>query len=321
MPLKFDSQGWLIPGSDPNIKVNTSIRTAKTYDSFTPLVGGKAAGIVWHWTANGENYSGDDRCGKSPNTCITDYMLKEVVDPTRKASWNFFLNRRGELWQHASIYTPTWTTTGSWRPVYKPVTENTGIMVTAHVNRALLAIEMENGGIVLPQVNKETKQEEWFVWPYASSINKCSGGSQCGEVEAEKAARTGSVTFEQRTKIDPKRVTKMGGKAYDTWTSAQIRTATELAKALKQQLNWVSPKQIHYSHEQFVPTTKRDPGALWMDGVLPQMEVNVFGRRADGGFAINPLNIVMAVGAAGLGYYLWKRIQAKRAAALPAPAI
>jgi hypothetical protein len=308
MPLKFDAQGWLIPGSDPSIKVDKSVVTGKTYDTFSPLVGGKAAGIVWHWTGGSADFKdGSDpaknRMGMAP--WLKDYMLKEVVDPGRSASWNFFLDRHGTLFQHASIYKPTWTTCGNTLPVYKPVTENTGVMVPVHVNRALLGIEMENAGRLLKQ------GDNWYRWPYYKQANEsCTGKSMCGEKEAEYNALSGKAKFEDAYRINPKRaITMPNGKTFDAYTQAQIKAATELARALKEALGWVSPKQIHYSHQQFVPKQKIDPGDLWMDGILPQMEVNVFGRRASGGTSIDPTAVVLGLAALGGTYWYWKRRQ------------
>lgn len=314
MPLKFDAQGWLIPGSDPNIKVDKSVVTGKTYDSFSPLVGGKAVGIVWHWTGGSADYKNEKdpataRMGMAP--WLKDYMLKEIVDPERKASWNFFLDRHGVLYQHASIHKPTWTTAGNTLPVYVPgkiiAGKEVGAEVPVHVNKALLGIEMENAGRLLKQGNN------WYRWPYYKQANEsCTGKSMCGEKEAEANALSGKTKFEDAYIVNPKRaITMPNGKTFDAYTQAQIKVATELARALKDALGWTSPRQIHYSHQQFVPKSKIDPGDLWMDGILPQMEVNVFGRRAGSeiGVGIGSVGALAALGLVGVGYYLWKRQQ------------
>lgn len=309
MPLKFDAQGWLIPGSDPTITVDKSVVTGKTYDSYSKLVGGKPVGIVWHWTGGSADFKdGPDpaknKMGMAP--WLKDYMVKEVVDPTRKASWNFFLDRHGTLFQHASIYKPTWTH-GGYSRVFVPVSGDTGVMSPPlDPNRALLGIEMENAGRLLKQ------GDNWYRWPYFKQANEtCTGRAMCGEKEAEANALSGKAKFQDTYIVNPKRaITMPNGKTFDAYTQAQIKTATELAKALKDALGWTSPKQLHYSHQQFAPKQKIDPGDLWMDGILPQMEVNVFGRRAGGsGVAVDSTAVVLGLAALGGTYWYWKRRQ------------
>lgn len=264
MALQFDSDGWLIPGSDPSIVVRTNVRTQKKYPGFSKLVGGRPVGIVWHWTGGGY---GD---GKAP--WLRDYMLEEVVDPTRKASWNFFLDRNGVLNQHASIYEGTWHV-GMPGIVYRPVAGQAVPVPITDVNRALLGIEMENAGILLPQGGN------WYAWPYGAGGSTCTGVSACSEAESFKNVVGGKVTFGDKYKLTPNRVTVWSnGTAYDTYTTSQVRVARELTRALKGALGWEVPEQVHYSHEQFIPKQKKDPGALWMDSILPDIERDVFGR-------------------------------------------
>lgn len=292
MALQFDKNGWLIPGSDSSIAVNTSIRTQKK-TNILRLVGGRPVGIVWHWT--GGNY-GD---GRQP--WLRDWVLEAVVDPERKASWHFFIDRYGKLHQHASIYEGTWHV-GMPGPVYVPGGGQPIPVPVLNVNQALLGVEMENAGILLKQ------NGNWYAWPYGPGGTTCTNKAACSESESFKNVAGGRVQFGERYKLSPARVVQWkDGVAYDAWTAAQIYSARELTRALKNALGWQLPEQVHYSHEQFIPWQKKDPGALWMDSVLPGIERNVFGRAAWQSNFLGKLLLVAAVG--GAGYYLWRKKQ------------
>jgi hypothetical protein len=264
MPLRFDKDGWLVPSS--GVRVDTNVRTSKGYQQFsTP--DGRPAGIVWHWTGGSANTSEANRDGLAP--WLANYMVQEVVNPDRAASWNFYLDRNGRLWQHASIYMPTWTTTGSlcayWNPETGKVEKS-----KASINRLLLGIEMENAGELI------FKNGRWTRWPFGVD----------------------DWVNEDRAVLAP------NGKYYDRWTDAQIRAAKELSIALKAALGWQDARHLHYSHEQFAKCGggargKIDPGSLWMDSVLPQIEAEIFGEKAGRTTgSTTPIIIASALGAA-----------------------
>lgn len=314
MPLKFDSDGWLIPGSDPKIDLNIQHRTSKLMP-LTKLVGSKAVGIVWHWTGGGY--------GDGKARALENWTVDAAVNPERKASWHFYITKNGKLYQHAPLTKGTWHAGAPpGNKVFIPVKGDVGTMVPLpNVNTALLGVEMENAGILKSQKLPDGKTA-WYAWPYGANLNTCTGTAQCSEVDALRGVKNGAKFGEKYRVADNRVIQLPSGKAYDAYTQAQIATATELARALKEALGWVSPKQLHYSHEQFLPTQKLDPGDVWMQGILPQIEVNVFGRRADGGVSVDATAVVGALAATGLAYYLWKKYKSGGAeAALPAPAL
>lgn len=312
MALKFDSNGWLIPGSDPKIDVNIEHRTSKTMPLNKTLLGGKPVGIIWHWTGGG--------FGDGKARFLEEWTVGAAVKPEPAASWHFYITKNGKLYQHAPLTIGTWHAGAPpGNKVFIPVKGDVGTMVPLpNINTALLGVEMENAGILKSQKLADGKTA-WYAWPYGPNLNTCTGKAQCSEVDALRGVKNGA-RFGEKYRVTDNRVIQLpNGKAYDAYTQAQIKTATELSRALKEALGWVSPKQLHYSHEQFLPTQKLDPGDVWMEGILPQIEVNVFGRRADGrGVSIDATAVVLGLAALGGAYWYWRRRSRDSGAMTPA---
>lgn len=299
MALKFGVDGWLLPGSDPNVKVDISHKTAKLAE-WAGVLNGKPAGMVWHWTG-GTSGNAD---GTSP--ALRNWLMEEVANPDRKASWHFTIGRDGSLYQHAPLGKAT------WHAGCNPKTNKCGTKFvypkpplppfpTSSANSYFLGVEMENGGVALKQ------NGNWYVWPYAQALMNCSNTSMCSELASLNNPDTSKVKFDEKSRISPGRaVTMPNGTTYDAYTSAQVKTATELARALKEALGWWSPQQIHYGHYQFIDT-KLDPGDFWMDNILPNIEKEVFGETAGPVGAGSAYGALAALAAIGAGYYFWKR--------------
>lgn len=308
MALKFGSDGWLIPGSDPALKVDTNTRTAKT-GNWAAGLGGKPAGVVWHWTGG---RSGDADGTKS---WLRDWAIKAVVDPERSASWHFLIGRDGSIYQHAPITVSTWhagcnPNKSNCKPTGQIYAYPSRLVPPIPIplatptrrydaNSFFIGVELENAGIALKQGDK------WYVWPYAAQLTNCSGKSMCSEVGA--LAKSSEVKFESAYEISPGRVVTVNGVSYDTNTQSQIRAATELTRAMKEALGWWSPRQVAYGHSQFIDS-KLDPGAFWMNNVIPDIQRKVFGSTAG---AVSP-GVAWALGltalaAAGGGYWWWNR--------------
>lgn len=311
MALKFDSDGWLIPGVHDGIQVNTEHRTQKGYKSgYSQIVGGKPIGVVWHW-ANAPK--GD---GRSEN--LRKYMLQEVVNPEREASWHFFIDRYGRLYQHASLTMPTWHV-GNYGEMFVPFKVGkyaAGTYVpVGDINKATIGVELENAGILVTRKMKNAKtgkdEDVYYGWPYATHGNLCSTKAMCNEVDALNMVRAGTLVPTAGYAVTRDRVEfSSRGVPYDRYLPEQVKTARELARALKDHFKWTDPRQIHYSHEQYVPKQKLDPGPLWMDKVLPEIEIDLFGRRADNKPFIRPLTVVggvLLLGAVGGGYWWWNK--------------
>lgn len=250
---RFDSNGWLVPGSSSvPIELHSTPKTTPYYKAL----GGKPVGLVWHWTAGA--YRDDDS--------LTQWAIHSSLDREYKASWHFYISRKGVIYQFAPIYVGTWTT-GSGGTLFDRVK---GVPVQVpfdDVNRATIGVELENAGTLLKQ------NGEWYAWPYASALR--------GKTEnaAREAARTGTIPFERQFRVNPSRAIPWSdGEVYDAWPPAQQKAAQALVKALRDALGWTDPERVDYGHRDFY--TKRDPGLLWMDGVLPGIQRLVFGRAA-----------------------------------------
>jgi hypothetical protein len=290
--LRFDQNGWLVAGSDPSVPVDTSIVTRKGYSQFA-TADGRPEGIVWHWTSGSSNTSSSNRDGLG--TSLRDYMLKEVVDPDRKASWNFYLDKFGRIYQHASVLMPTWTT-GAPRCAYWNPQTNKIERSKSDINRHLLGIEMENAG-GLRFINGKA-----YRWPVYK--------------KGTKELDPNSVVNSDRA------VLASNGKHYDAWTPAQIQSAQALIIALRDFFGWNDPRYFHYSHEQFAQCGggakgKTDPGWLWMEDILPQLEQNALGAKVTGDATTGSIQViaakenfpwlVAAVALLGVGLYMRKK--------------
>lgn len=282
MALPIDAQGWLIPGTHGGIKVIRHPQTPKTMP-LAPDLKGKPLGMVWHWTGGGY--------GSGRDSGPTQWNIQASADPKHAASWNFYINRDGEIHQFAPASLGTWATGGPgtlWAkkggvPYFRPI---------ANMNWGTVAVELQNAGVLLPKGN------DWYGWPYGSNASGMS------EIGAREAALAGKINFDSRYKVDASRAVPWpDGNTYDRFTDPQINSAQELARTLAQYAGWQDPEHIHYGHRTFY--VKRDPGLLWMDGVLPQIEKNIFGRAA-GSVASSPATPLFLLALGMAGFFIWK---------------
>lgn len=284
--LRFDSQGWLIPSSEPGMKVEL-YSTTKT-SSLAESVNGRPLAVVWHWAAGGYGREEDT----SPN--VTAYMIKDKDDLSHRASWHFFINKRGEIYQFVPLNRASWTTGSGGKlwdrnaiglPVWRDFSD---------VNRATIGVELENAGVLLK------RGDTFYAWPYGS------GAAGLSEVQARKAAEEGKIQFQSQYAVDPRRAVRFSdGNYYDRWPPAQVRAVEALSRALAQALDWKDPERIHYGHRTFY--TKRDPGLLFMEGVLPEVERRIWGKGAGGRAMPSSAPGLFLVLAAGFGFWFWKR--------------
>jgi len=258
---------------------------------------------VWHWTG------GTSGNAAGTSTALWDWLLKEAVDPSRKASWHFSISRTGVIAQHAPLSASTWHAgcdpakskcqpTGQIFGYPKPPIPPFPVR---NANTHFVGVELENGGIVLEQDKK------FYVWPYAKGLTNCSGTSQCGEVTA--LSNSSKFKFEKPYEVAPGRVVNVRGKLFDAYTQSQVKAATELTRALKDSLGWWSPQQANYGHYQFIDS-KLDPGLFWVENILPKLQQDVFGSSASAVGAGSAYAALLALGTVGVGYYLWRRSRA-----------
>lgn len=279
MAIPVDAQGWLVPGQYGRIKVIQHPQTPKTSSLFS-FLNGKPLGIVWHWAAGGY--------GSGLSNNVTNYMIAESNNEARKASWHFFVNKRGEIHQFAPLSRATWTT-GTPGKLYDPSTPSE-VRDTGDVNRATIGVELENAGVLLKAPNGG-----WYAWPYGI------GAEGLSEDQARQKAEAGGISFKSAYMVDDSRAQAWrDGNTYDAWPDAQVEAAREMTRAIVGWAGWRDPRHIQYGHRTFHP--KRDPGLLWMDGVLPQISQSVFGgggsRTGSGGPGIG---VAILGAAAGFG--------------------
>lgn len=262
MAIPIDSEGWLAPGRYGNVTVIRHDLITKT-TPYDAQIGGKPLGIVWHWAAGGY--------GAGHSNDVTNYTISESYNADRKASWHFFITKNGEIHQFAPVSIGTWTT-GAGGKLYDPSLPSKE-RTMGNVNRATVGVETENAGVLL-----KGPDGHWYAWPYGD------GAEGLSEVQARDKAAQGGIIFKSVYRVAPERAQAWSdGNVYDAWPAAQQQAAQEMARSVAAWAGWKDPRHIHYGHRTFY--VKRDPGLLWMDGVLPSIERNIFGSAASSGSA------------------------------------
>lgn len=283
MVLPVDAEGWLLPGRYGQVRVIRHPRTPKTSPLYAYLQD-KPLGIVWHWTAGGY--------GSGRSQDVLNFMVAESANRGRDASWHFFISKDGAIHQFAPLSVATWTT-GTSGTLYDPAATLSSRGVDS-VNRATVGVELENAGVLL-----QGPDGQWYAWPYGI------GAEGLSEAQAREKAAQGGITFQSGYRVDASRAQPWrDGNTYDRWPQAQVNAAEALSATVAQWAGWRDPRHLRYGHRTFHP--KRDPGLLWMDGVLPGIERQVFGARA-GAMGAGASSLLLGV-AVGFGaVYLLRR--------------
>lgn len=285
MAIPVDAEGWLSPGQYGTVRVVRQSRTPKTSSLFS-FLNGKPLGIVWHWVAGGY--------GSGRSQDVLNYMILESGNTSRKASWHFFVGKDGSIHQFAPLSVATWTT-GTPGKLYDPSTPSQ-VRDVGDVNRATVGVEMENAGVLL-----KGPDGNWYAWPYGI------GAEGLSEEQARQKAAEGGISFKSAYRVDATRAEAWrDGNTYDRWPAPQVAAAEALSAAVAQWAGWRDSRHIQYGHRTFHP--KRDPGLLWMDGVLPQISRRIFGGSAGGGGSGAGAGSLLLGLAAGFGaVYLLRR--------------
>lgn len=206
----------------------------------TPLDPRGIHGVVWHWT-------GGPCLGPGFETALAD----EISRGTPRASWHFLVAKNGRVLQSVP------TTKGAWhvgRPGLvggQPVKLDTGQNewrvqsgeMFANINKATIGIELANSG-VLTQVGNSFRCDGFPGSPYALPVSRAVHHS---------------------------------GSWFDDFPPAQIKSATELLRAIVDR-HKLSPAACSAGHLMYDPTRKLDPGPLWLERYLPQVLEAVFGE-------------------------------------------
>ena len=284
MAIPIDAEGWLVPGQYGQVRVIRHPLTPKTSTLFS-FLNKKPLGIVWHWTGGGY--------GTGMSRDSTNYFIAESYNEGRRASWHFLITKDGEIHQFAPVSVATWTT-GRPGDLFDPSLPSQ-VRKVGDVNRATIGVEMSNAGVLL-----QGPDGFWYAWPYGI------GAEGLSEEQARAKAAAGGIAFKSAYRVNTDRaVAWKDGNVYDRWTPAQTQAAAEMSRAVASWAGWRDPRHLHYGHRTFDP--KRDPGLLWMDGELPRIEQNIFGRSVGGSASDSSSSgPVFLVGLALAGLAWWK---------------
>lgn len=162
----------------------------------------------------------------------------------RPASWHILITTDGRIFQSAPIRVGTWH-------VGRPGT--VGGHSFANVNRGTIGVELESPGQLVEVDGR------YFCWPYWRSD--------------VKASRLPDPRFEMR---GANIVRMADGSLFTDFPAIQEATAIALVEALARELGW-SRAALTYTHHQFDPHRKVDPGPLWAQIVLPRVLDFAFG--------------------------------------------
>jgi N-acetyl-anhydromuramyl-L-alanine amidase AmpD len=232
--MKVNETGWLVPESGESTIV--WLPTVRKCDLYVPA----PLGITWHWTGG--------TCGPhyAEKLCQSIQRYRQGVD--RAASWHVMISKQGEVFQSVSFLH------GSWH-VGVPA-----VILGKHfpnVNYALIGLELENAGILLPDM-----AHRYYCWPYY------------GEPAYPEARRKFATAYE----VPSNRAKYVNGAgSFDEFPPAQVEMATRVLRALVTAYGW--PREAcAFGHHDFDPVRKDDPGALWQQMIMPRILEDIFGK-------------------------------------------
>jgi hypothetical protein len=198
--------------------------------------------LVWHGTGGVCRGNFGERLARRIQT------YRRGLD--RPASWHFLVSREGGVYQSAPLSVGTWH-------VGRPGV--LGGRAFRNVNAATVGIELENPGRLVEVDGR------LYCWPYfrnpAAPPSERRPDPRC-EVRSNAAIRLAD------------------GAIYGAFPFEQEGAATQLLEALATALD--RPRAAcSYTHRQFDPGRKQDPGRVFDELVLPRMLDLVFGPDDD----------------------------------------
>ena len=212
-------------------------------------------GIVWHWTG-----------GHCAATVYAQALAEEIRTynklTDRAASWHFLIAKNGRVIQSIQTNRGSWHVgrpgriggaptllDGKWDAV-----AGWGGRLFANINAATIGVELENSGRL------EKVGERFYRWPFWLDPDKRDSGP------------------DPRMETPAARAVLQGGAWYDEFPQAQEMAATRLLQACAVKFGWAR-EVCRYGHLMFDPSRREDPGALWLDVVLPRILDRVYGAK------------------------------------------
>jgi hypothetical protein len=198
--------------------------------------------VVWHGTG------GACRPGYGERLARRIQTYRRGVD--RPASWHLLVARDGTIYQSAPLSVGTWH-------VGRP--GQLGGRAFRNINAATVGVELENAGRLARLDGR------LYCWPY----------------HRDPAAPRHERRRDPRCEVAPRDSVRLSdGAVFAAFTPAQESAATQLLEALAAALE--RPRAAcAYTHRQFDPDRKTDPGRLFEELVLPRMLDLVFGPDDD----------------------------------------
>ncbi|HEY0714890.1 MAG TPA: peptidoglycan recognition family protein [Polyangia bacterium] len=231
MSLTIDRNGWLV--SDAKVSRVFYVPTVRTtaLDTRAPV------GIVWHTTGGVGGRGSAERLVQRIQT------YRKGVD--RPASFHLLIERNGTVYQCAPFSVGTW---------HVGRAGEVGGRHFANVNRATIAVELENAGTLI------TVRDGFYTWPFFANP-----GAPAQERRPDPrclVGRTRAALFAD-------------GRFYDGFPPAQLAAAADVLQACVRRYRLTRAAAGH-GHGDFT-SGKTDPGALWMRGILPRLLDSAFG--------------------------------------------
>src|SRR5215208_1860601 len=238
--LLFDLGGWL---TSPNgsILVNhyKSERTCTLHTNGPQMV-------VWHWTATKEGTA--DACAKR--------IMKLPKKDERAASFHAAFDRDGHVAQSVPALLGSWHAGGA--TAHRMRFKNNGDwdistnLTGLSANRISYGIELVNVGEVC-LINGQ-----WRGWPFYTK-NKDGTKTPAGPIISANECVEWQPTHRNAVKH------------YQSFSSAQLHTATAFVIAFKTRFPHLSRADMSWTHARIDPGRKTDPGPLWAEVILPKI--------------------------------------------------
>lgn len=194
-------------------------------------------GVVWHTT--------DERGGPGTSEAMARRVQTFRTGVDRPASWHLLVSREGAVYQSAPF------TVGTWHVGVGGVIAGRRF---PNINHATVGIELENAGR-LKRLGALAYCWPYYVDPRAPATQRRPDPACALPLERAVATPLG---------------------LFDGFTPAQEESAALILRALVARYGWTR-EVCTYSHVDFDPEHREDPGPIWKQTVLPRVLDRIFG--------------------------------------------